>query len=527
MRIHREYDAQKCIAASWKTPRPLVVAGLILFLSCHGSGVLAQSTNSQTTAPETTEQKVERLTAAVANAQSQMENYQQQLLDLRQQLADLRQQMTAERASPAPPTQLGPSTSEGAAASTTAPAAIDEIRERQAIEESQIATHDAAKVETQSKYPLKVSGLLLFNGFVNTRQVDISASPAYAISGPGSTGLSIRQTVLGFDARGPHLFDATSRADLRVDFFANDTQSAYAASGVLRLRTAHAELDWPKTEAFVEFDRTILEPNEPSSLVAVAQPELAWAGNLWNWNPQIGVSHEFALSDASRIKAQAALIDASYPPLPGTTSTSPVTSTERSRWPGTEARVAFQHGESGAGPEIGIGGYFSRQRNSYEDRFDAWAGTIDLRLPLTRYFELTANAHRGQALAGLGAGGYVNYYYQGVGATQFAHALDDVGGWTQLKAKAGLRVEMNAGFGTDNPFAKEVKAALLYMNGPSDATSYSYPGLARNRSFFSNVIYSPSSYLLFSLEYKHLWTNDATGPTNFSDSIGVGAGYRF
>jgi hypothetical protein len=33
-----------------------------------------------------------------------------------------------------------------------------------------------------------------------------------------------------------------------------------------------------------------------------------------------------------------------------------------------------------------------------------------LRLPLSKYFELTANAYRGQALAGLGGGGYVNYY---------------------------------------------------------------------------------------------------------------------
>jgi hypothetical protein len=123
------------------------------------------------------------------------------------------------------------------------------------------------------------------------------------------------------DARGPHLFNAISHADLRVDFFANSAQSNYAASGLLRLRTAHAALNWRNTEAFVESDRTILEPNEPSSLVAVAQPELAWAGNLWSWSPQIGVSQQFALSDPSRIEAQAALIDTSDPKLlPGSTS---------------------------------------------------------------------------------------------------------------------------------------------------------------------------------------------------------------
>ena len=90
-----------------------------------------------------------------------------------------------------------------------------------------------------------------------------------------------------------------------------------------------------------------------------------------------------------------------------------------------------------------------------------------------------------------------------------------------MKAKAGQRVEMNAGYGTDNPFAKEIHSAM------SSSGATSYPGLARNRSFFSNVIYSPSAYLLFSLEYRRLWTNYSTGPTNFTDVIGIGAGYKF
>jgi hypothetical protein len=231
-------------------------------------------------------------------------------------------------------------------------------------------------------------------------------------------------------------YGATSHADLRVDFFANGAQSNYAASGLLRLRTAHAAMNWQSTEAFVELDRSILEPNEPSSLVAVAQPELAWAGNLWTWSPQIGVTHRFALTDSSRIETQAALIDTFDPQLPGSTSSpSPVTQTERSRWPGTEARIAFLHGENGMGPEIGAGGYFSPHRTGYGDSFDAWAGTVDLRMPLAKFFEMTANAYRGQALAGLGGGGYVNYYYYYEGSNELVRALDDVGGWAQLKAR--------------------------------------------------------------------------------------------
>jgi hypothetical protein len=497
-------------------------ATLILLLGCQSHLSRAQSGSAQTTAPETVEQKIDRLTTAVEQAQTQIEDYQRQLLDLRRQLIALKQQMAAEKTASSPAGQPVTAEAGGAGVASEAPATLEEVREQQEIVESQIATHDLTKVETQSKYPLTVTGLLLFNGFVNTRQVDLPASPSYAMSGPGSTGLSLQQTVLGLDARGPHLFGAASHADLRADFFGVGAQSNYAASGLLRLRTAHAALNWPNTEAFVELDRSILEPNEPSSLVALAQPELAWAGNLWTWNPQIGVSHRFALTGSSSIKAQAALIDTSDPqPLGSTSSSSPVTQTERSRWPGTEARIAFQHGGNGIGTAIGAGGYFSPHRTSYGTSYDAWAGTMDLRLPLAKYFEITTNAYRGQALAGLGAGGYLNYYLSYQGLNTIVRALDDVGGWTQVKARAGQRVEMNAGYGTDNPFAKEIDAAVSPSNAPS------YTGLARNRSFYSNAIFSPSAYLIFSLEYRRLWTNYSTGPTNIGDVVGIGAGYKF
>lgn len=526
MSVHSKNGAEVHAFRDILRDQRILPAAMLLFLWGQSFQVRAQSIVAQGAASETAEQKVQQLTVAVTAAQAQLEAYQRQLVDLRHQLAALQEQMATGKASalPTPHTamQQAGANAGGDDVASGAPATLDEIRERQSIEESQISTHEVSKVETESKYPLKVSGLLLFNGFVNTRQVDNSIAPAYATPGPGSTGLSLRQTVLGLDARGPHLLGATSHADVRVDFFADDAASNYSASGVLRLRTAHVALDWEKTKAFVELDRSILEPNEPTSLVAIAQPELAWAGNLWYWNPQIGVSHRFALTDSSRIEVEAALIDSPDPLPPGyALSPSNVTQTERSRWPGSEARISLHHGESDTGTEVGAGGYFSPHRNLYGDTFDAWAGTMDLRAPLGRYFAMTANAYRGQALAGLGAGGFMNYFYTYEGLDKYVHALDDVGGWAQLKARAGQRVEMNAGYGTDNPFSKEILAAILSSNGSS------YAGLARNRSFFSNVIFSPSAYLIFSLEYRRLWTNMSTGSTNISDVIGVGAGYRF
>ena len=520
MRVHRIAIQPTVVGPRPICGRPAAMFGAILLLSSQGICVAAQTPAAQTAPPASTEEKVQRLTDAVAQVEAQMLANQKQLEELRQELAALHAQMAAERNPAAIPAQ-----SDASSAAATLSAAVDEIRERQEMQESQIATHEVAKVETQSKYPLKLTGLLLFNGFANTRQVDTSVAPSYAVPGPGSTGLSLRQTVLGFDARGPRLFGAASHGDLRVDFFAGSNQSNYAASGILRLRTAHADLDWEHTQAFVELDRSILEPNEPTSLLAVALPELAWAGNLWNWNPQVGVSHEFAISDASSFKVQAALIDTFDPRPPGNTSTASVTQTESSRWPGTQARFAFEHGMKDGRAEFGAGGYFSPHRTDEGNAFDAWAATVDLHLPITRLFDFTANAYRGQALDGLGAGGYDNYYYVYNYRYPELHALDDVGGWTQLKARAGQRVEFNTGFGTDNPFAKEVRAAAAFLAGSASGVSYS--GLARNRAIYSNVIWSPNAYLQFSFEYKRLWTNYASGPTAYSDSIGLGAGYKF
>jgi hypothetical protein len=523
MTVHAKRIPAKPLRAVSPRMKGMVHAAALLLLACQCFTSRAQSDTQQSPAPETTEQKVERLATAVSQIQAQMEANQKLLLDLQKQLAALQQEMAAEKtSSPAAvaPTTPGTTPPVVANAPNAAPA-LDEMKERQAIDESQIATHELTKVETQSKYPLTVSGLILFNGFVNTHQVDIPAAPAYAVSGSGSTGFSPRQTVLGLDARGPHLFGATSHADLRIDFFANGSQSGYTAGGVLRLRTAHAGLKWKNTKAFFELDRPILEPNAPTSLLAVGQPELAWAGNLWAWNPQVGISHQFELSRSVRFQTQVALIDASDPHLPQSASTtSNVTAAESSRWPGTEARIAFLGGTTNAGPEVGIGGYFSPHHSADGADFNAWAATMDVRLPIKKCFEVTANAYRGQALGGLGGGGYVDYFDRYIGSVEVAQALDDVGGWAQLKGRAGQKMEFNAGYGIDNPFAKEIHSSILPFVGY-------YPGIAKNRSFFANTIYSPSTYLQFSLEYRRLWTNYAAGSTHFSDVIGIGAGYKF
>jgi hypothetical protein len=514
---------------SMRRALPIVVA--LAGFSAHV--LTAQSTN-QASVPE----QIQKLTESMARTQAQVEQSQRELNEMRRQLEALQRQVaqggTSTAAAPSPPAEASSSAPQAAPASTGSE--IADTREQQAVQESQIATHEQTKVESESKYPVRLTGLLLLNGFVNTRAVDMAATPTLALPGSGSTGAAVRQTVLGFDARGPHLFGASSYADLRVDFDGTPQNSAVAGmpgyygsnsnSTLLRLRTAHAMLEWPNTQAYFALDRPILSPDTPASLTAVAVPALAWSGNLWTWNPQVGVTQDVGFAGLRDLRLQAALIDVGDAPLTLPTSLqtlTPATTAEQSRWPGVEARVALLGSKVESGSShFGAGGYFSPHNISPGYNFDAWAGTLDARLVLPAHLELTANSYRGQALGGLGGGAFKDFAYKYAADTGefYFRPLDDVGGWAELKEKVSERIELNAAFGMDDVFAGELRKYAVAGNTV-------YQNLARNRTYTGNVIYSPSAYLLFSLEYRRLESSPVLGLPADSNIIGLGAGYKF
>jgi hypothetical protein len=281
------------------------------------------------------ENKVQLLTDALNRAQDQLSQAQVQLQDLRRQIADLREQVStaAESAS-------------ASAEQQRLSSQVEALKENQELQASEIATHEQAKVESESKYPVKVTGMVLLNGFVNTNGVDMPATPTVALGGAGTTGASLRQTVLGLDLLGPHLFGGQSHADVRADFFGSTGSSnngAYNAVGLLRLRTAHAALAWDNTEAWFSLDRPMVSANEPASLTAVAVPPLSWSGNLWTWNPQAGITRDFGASSAERVRIQGALIDVSDPPYAANASPPPPNKAggqgSRRAWPSVPRRA--------------------------------------------------------------------------------------------------------------------------------------------------------------------------------------------
>jgi uncharacterized coiled-coil protein SlyX len=498
---------------------------------------------AQTADQQTVAEKIQNLSDSIARTQSLLDQSQRQLDQMRKELGALEGQLAqgapaaAAQAESTPLPEPGPPPSSSGAARSpdSSSTSADDLHERETLNESQIATLDQEKVESESKYPVRITGMVLFNGFVNTSAVDAAATPAVAIPGAGSTGASMRQTILGFDARGPHLFGARSFGDLRVDFDGSPQSgggyaSFYSAnSTLLRLRTAHAGLLWNNAEAYFALDRPIVSPDAPSSLTAVAEPPLAWSGNLWTWNPQFGARRDLALTRSSDLRFEAALTDVGDAPLTVAASAAanaapvPAGGAEQSRWPGLEARIALLGAESDEqGNHLGVGGYFAPHHTAFGNSYDAWAGTLDAHLLLPAHLQMSASFYRGLALGGLGAGAYKDFVYrqdEETGAI-YLRPLSDVGGWSQLKEKINEHVELNAAFGIDNAFAGEV--AHYAVAGGSF-----YENLARNRTYTGNVIFTPSAFLLFSLEYRHIASSPVDASAAGSNVIGLAAGYKF
>ena len=85
---------------------------------------------------------------------------------------------------------------------------VQQLQDQDEILQAEVKQHDQTKVESASKYPVKINGLLLFSSFLNDGAVDnidlpIVALPRTAAIAHGSLGATMRQTILGLEAKGP------------------------------------------------------------------------------------------------------------------------------------------------------------------------------------------------------------------------------------------------------------------------------------------------------------------------------------
>jgi len=392
------------------------------------------------------------------------------------------------------------------------------------------------KVESASKYRVRLSGIVLMNLVSNQGVVDSIDLPTLAYARPpggsgGSFGATLRQSEIGLEAFGPTVAGAKTTADLQIDLAGGFPSVPNGInSGLVRLRTATMRMDWTNTSVVAGQDAIFFSPNSPTSFATLAIPALTYAGNLWSWVPQIRVEHRVALGEESSLIFQGGILDPVSGEVPGTVPGAEPGTTyyrqagpgEASRQPAYGTRIAWTRNVFGQPLRVGVGGYYTRQDYGFNRNVDGWAGMTDFDLPLNHQFSLSGKFYRGRALGGLygGIGRSVLFSGDPTLASTEVQALDSIGGWAQLKYRPANKWEFNAAFGVDNPYASDLK----YFEYPQ---SYGDPTLAKNQGSFVNMIYRPRSDLLFSAEYRHLTTYSLTDGGNSAGHLNLMMGVLF
>jgi len=445
----------------------------------------------------------------------------QELRDSRREVEDLRKEVTELRDEVAASTNG----STGAEALKTA---VDHLQDDQQIVQSETKTLEQSKVGTESKYPLSLTGMILFNSFVVDGAVDNPILPQIALPRNAryvhhSLGASLQQTQLGLNAMGPRLWGAHTSADVTVDFFNPTDYSVIPPPNTMNLwlLTANVNLNWEETQISAGLQTPLVTPLSPTSFATVGEPALAWSGNLWTWLPQATIERRIATTGSRRALLAFGVLDPTAGDAVGGQAYGIL---RQSIQPGYEGRVAYEWGDRQRPYEIGASGYYTRQLYSgslppESQALDFWAGTADWRVPLGRIGELSGEFYRGRGIGDLGGGAFKNIVTEN--GEQYASGLNATGGWAQLKSHLTPSLEVNAFFGEDSAEASQVRDQGAVTN-PSP-----YLYLVKNQSTAANIIFRPKTYLVFSGEYRYLRSWYIYGPASSAQTLDLTMGYLF
>jgi len=516
--------------------------GSFLFLTCYSSAQSPMKSGGQETKDAVTaavgelQEQIRELRDAVAEIRAEAARYRSETEGLRRQM----EQMRAEMAFPSsPPGRALPTSQAEQLAETPEHSAPSSLPDRVAKleEEARLLNAKAdeqyqTKVESATKYRVRLSGIVLMNLFSNRGVFDSQdfptlARPSTPASQGGSFGATLRQSELGLEVFGPRLAGANTRGDVRMDFaggFPNIPNGIN--SGLMRLRTATLHLDWKNTSIIGGQDEAFFSPLSPTSFATLAEPAFSYAGNLWEWVPQVRVEHRFDLANNSNLLLQGGILDNLVGSSPVDQWGNVPQAGERSSQPAYATRLAWTRPLLGSSMTLGTGAYYSRQDWWYYRHVDGWAGTADWEVPLSHGFSWSGEFYRGSAVGALGAGIGRSVILKGsivLPETQ-VRPVDSIGGWSQLKFKPVQKLEFNAAYGMDNPFADDIRA---FPVGKSQSNSGLDPTLKQNRSSLVNFIYRPHANLLFSAEYRHLKTFNLDQAGQAGDQVNLIMGILF
>ena len=522
--------------------RKTYVTGLCLIIATLAEGPSAFGQNAperaaspsgQAVSGEELNGKIELLTKSLEQTQTELARSRSEIEQLRAMLGEVLKRMDSVQA--AVPVQ-GTRPNEGGSvaggpSSETGPPAAQISQDDWDVLNARVEEQRQTKVESGSKFRLRLSGLALFNAFdtagnVDNLDVPAIALPKFAGSPSGGVGASVRQSIIGLTGIGPEIFGAGTSADLQMGFYGG-LPSGYNAttSGIANLRIARVRFDWENTSMIAGLDTPFFSPNTPTTYMSVAVPGFASAGNLWTWTPTIRVEQRFGGS-GSPFKLEAGLLDPSANINYTTNNNLRVASpSESSRIPTYATRFSYNRKSEERPASFGVAGVYSPQEFFGTYHQTGWAAVADWRLGVLPRTELSGQFFTGRGIDGFGGVPESPYPVpnQILYTTFTSRLLGNVGvigGWSQLKFRWNARHEFNVAAGTGGRNSGELRQALL-----SNVQPPLIP--ARNQMLFGNYIFRPRSDLLFSAEYRRLRTYEVTGSPDSAGQFGLAVGFLF
>jgi hypothetical protein len=462
-------------------------------------------------------EQIESLQREVASmrqalGEEQVEHLKSQISELKMEIARLQ---SSHSDSPIPDPQSSTQTIGGDPQSEER---LVKIEEQVEINSAQIKEQAQTKVESESRFRVRLFGMLLANTYLNSnesslRDLPLFAQPAQPGERKNNIGASLRQTKIGLSMTGPRIGSARLSAELETDFWGG-TQGAADGDvlGFLRIRTATAQLDWDRTSIEIGQRGPIISPLEPNSIAAVWIAPLANAGNLWQWRPQIAVQHRPLVGEKSELILQGAFLPSFGDRIGRSVLEGP---------PSFESRIAWRRqSDVDRHYEIGVGGHFGKREFGFGRNVDSFVVAGDWFIPLGNHFRVSGEAYHGRSVSlGEESGSRIDRYFAATGPIEdpltIIRGVRSSGGWIQLTAQARRDLEFNFAYGQEDPSDRDIRSGIF-----TDRTRF------KNQVGSANFIYRMRSNFLMSFEYRRMWTDYSTGRFK-NNHYNLGFGYLF
>ena len=383
-------------------------------------------------------------------AQSTQDDIRRELAELRAEVRQLRQELDAVKA----------------------PRPSDEIVKTQLAELSQ------TKVESTTRFPVKVFGTIHAHAFANSATanwLDIPNLVGAPVAHPGTFSMALRQSRLGFTADGPTLGGVRTSAVVALDFFGGIPGfQTGQVMGLPRLLVAFARFQGEHAAAQVGQDHMLVAPRDPTSLSGFAFPLLFRSGNLYLRAPHARIEYAptplFRVAGALVAPIGGDLADNDYRFVP------PALGGERSRRPSAQARIEIGTADRDAPRRAALAaaGHYGWERQP-SGLVKSWAAAVDF------------GARRD--MFGIAGEMFVGDNVDAFGGATGLNARA-AGGWAELQLLLTERFALHAGAGIDD--VTDARRALLARR--------------RNRSAYGNLIVSLTPELQTSFEYRWLGT---------------------